>query len=314
MPGSEPEKRKLTFYDLPKEIRLQILGETDLVIPIGKFWWTDSYSVDYSSSRFFLRNTKDSRCIACTAPKISWPLSCENHENKYCSDCMILLDAWYCPQTHAANLVRTEVWNEGCNCTSCRPLMERKCSCIKFPTNLFPVSKLVRAEAYEVLFMQTRFSLRCRTSRKLRWLKSLPSDVLKHIRKLDLVLSDVETRPSRWFKQRTPRKLSRKWAELVNFIANHLDVSKLSLCFTFLTVPAMCSDADKKKTLLYMRKPLSQLRQVKQFFMFIDGSYPWANELEAGVEKAVKGREYDSLKTGKIVNGSRYTIPGTAGT
>ena len=90
MSAAVPLKQKTHFYDLPKEIRLQILGEANLTVSSGKFWWTKVFHVNFKNSQHYLQFTKDAACIDCTASTISWPLLCENHEDRYCDDCMIL--------------------------------------------------------------------------------------------------------------------------------------------------------------------------------------------------------------------------------
>ena len=216
--------------------------------------------------------------------------------------------AWFCPNTYIANLMRKETWGETCHCTSCMLPNDRPCTCIKIPTGLFLTSHLLAAEAAEVLFGTNVFKLKCSISKQRKWLKSLNPSTLKLFRKLDLVISCHETCPDEWIDEdndNAPKRLVRKWDELIDFITQNLDLPKLRLNIVFSTYGHYCTEDDMQRTIGFIQKPLGQLRDTRQFQMIVDRQYDWADQAEVEVEKAVKGKDYNLLLAGKIPNSLR---------
>ncbi|KAI9884435.1 MAG: hypothetical protein M1823_003789 [Watsoniomyces obsoletus] len=182
---------------------------------------------------------------------------------------------------------------EDCCCPLRRAAFARHCACYQVPTALFRINHAIGREARYIFYSSNRFTFDGDMRETLTWFQRLPEDALKALRRIDF---SFETRQLviEWEKER-----EEPWRELIEFIGEHLELSKL-----WLSIDAG-HDGDEGWDQEYdlpeyyerMIDPLRTLKGLAKFHVFL--VYP-ESDYETIAEKAVMGSDYDSAADGKI--------------
>ena len=191
-------------------------------------------------------------------------------------------------------------------------------SAIWVPYTLFRVSKKMRDEALEVLFLENRVRLDCTFSQGLRWLKSVPRESLNSTRKLDIHLR-FEQSLEEFMAKRKTEQCCKAFEDLITFVAAHCRKERLFL--SLITGDCLLTDgwmiADFASVVVHGNHYAVwtlMADSVKRHlcpglarFQVFDAM---KSRLETGVEKFVMGEEYDSAALSKIPQSLRdFTFP-----
>jgi hypothetical protein len=258
------------FFDLPQEVRYQILEYTDLVTPLCEVEWNPK-------TKFKLRFSRAS-CFNWERCRDSRP--CDPSLFPACQ----FRDCW-----HNGPRQFREI---GCFCRRYHAAFSSTCRCWCVPTYLFLVCKRLREDAQEVFFSRNRFVVtsserfptmpilstppRLEVSLFLR--EALPSHTLGLLRFLEIVFP-----PFDHDYLRTGSSAHKDWLQTILYIRDRLNLPSLTLRVYFADVMFEPQDSEFRKLITveqgkavfqsYARtlRPLSKLREkgLDRFFVHL---------------------------------------------
>ena len=260
----------LSWSSLPKELRLDILGRTDLV---DYFFLDQTY---YLSTRRHGFEIYDGEL--------------QPRGRQCCYNCTPTLATCTCSAVHAG--------------------ASNSCTCPRVPAAIISVSKDMSADATEIFFSRNLFIFSGDFAANTffmqhRWEHNITAK--SYIRMLDLEISLEQ----RWYMQDPNSSTANDWATLVANVASLLYLPKLWLSIDArgsLSDLVHLDDCDWRTTLPALFGPLykhlSGQRRPEKFHVFLR----WDTEEEGKVEKAIMGREYDSVAEGKLMPQERQPV------
>lgn len=174
---------------------------------------------------------------------------------------------------------------------------------LRFPAALFRVSKCIKDEALNVLFSQNRLCLCCTFERDLQWLMTIPKDLLEKVRKLDLVIHKSEVLFWKYDKS-SEHDILPHFKNLVQFIAMNFELSVLFLSLDgqherreSVVTQGVLANASAIFWLQLCSLGKTHLRPTLKRFH----AYCMINsDMEQGLEKRVMGSSFNSFEFGKI--------------
>jgi len=303
------------FFDLPQELRLKILGYTDLVTPLCEVEWNpeSNFYLHYSTWR-------------CGGPSIGGFPECSPDLHRACQ----FRNCW-----------QYEPSNVGCFCRRYHAAFSSKCRCWSPPTSLFLVCKQLSVDAQAVFFARNRFIIvpsggcthpakstptRLEVSIFLR--DVVPSNALHFLKFLEVVF------PPFYDDYLCPHEPAyQDWLQTIEYVRERLDLPMLTLRIYMADyilhgelVADFRSTMTKEQGMailkMYARTlgPLSKLREKGLSRFFADLAYPFAHtrfglrnptsvlerstELRQRIERLVMGDDYDGtlLETKELGN------------
>ncbi len=182
---------------------------------------------------------------------------------------------------------------EDCCCPPRRAAFSRRCVCFQNPTPLFRVNRAIAREARHIFYSSNRFTFDGDLNATLAWFQQLPEDALKALRLVDFALA------SRQIVREWEDQWDKPWRALIDFIRDHLDLSKLWLSIDGSQDADEGWDEDYNLPPYYEHviDPLKSLTGLAKFHVFL----PYTeSDYEPIAEKAVMGPDYDSAADGKV--------------
>ena len=254
------------WKNLPNEVRLQILMETDLV--------RRKHPVKvYNPMKVYIPNNKikieDGRLVT------SSPLCC-----------------WQCTEALTT-----------CFCSPYNAAFSDTCVCSPVPTAIFQVSKLFNHDATGVFFSKNIFRFSGNFSATTQFLAGLPNRAVQSMRVIELHLDFEQIY---WGLSAPGSRFTREWYDLIALLRDRLLLSKVWLSVlaidsqTEYDLVSLNDNGDHDYSWLHttsfqLLKPLKELKGLKKFHV----SLCWSTDSQALAEKAVMGPEYDSIAEGK---------------
>ncbi|KAF1824813.1 uncharacterized protein K489DRAFT_142132 [Dissoconium aciculare CBS 342.82] len=188
-----PNNNSITFVDLPAEIRLLILGYTDLVAPENEIEWS-------SYRGWYIRRGSGGNNEA---------FCCLVHLHPIAEDKSDTSDDAHLPaykkDNYTRQYCREKLGGRGCFCKSRHTVYSSysESSCWAPPTPLFLVNSIVRRDALKVFFSRNRIVVWPSESLDHAWERRhsrshissflsevVPKDALRHLRYLEVVFSE----------------------------------------------------------------------------------------------------------------------------
>ena len=292
------------FFDLPQELRRQILEYTDLITPLCEVEWNpeDGFYVRYSTWR-------------CGGIGDCYP-----HLRHACQ----FRNCW-------------EYSNSGCFCRRSHAAFSSQCHCWSPPTSLFLVCRTLLADAQAIFFMKNRFvitpskwcihpaestPIRLEVSNFLT--DVVPCSALSHLRFLEVVLPLLKEDYLLLYEP-----AYQEWLRTIDYVRGQLCLSSLTMR-VYIGYGGFLDRAGPSKERavtvwdIYARTlgPISKLSGLKRFFVHIalpfasrqlehqrrreksESLEQWLRALEQKYEWLVMGSEYDSTS---ILNGKPET-------
>ena len=253
-------------------------------------------------------------------------------------DLQLVPEYGYICRTNGPNNVpepAREGWRALNPCELCigvhRPCYERmrwecslafQCWCWRFPLELFLVCREFHREAIRLFYSRNHIYIHPPGSGQWPWkgidkcssfFKRLPVEAVPHLRSLQVVTDYFLS----WLKPGT--RSAHDWAESINILVRHADVSRLSLTIdgsrSLGDFDSYCENPREQDERGWERdqrivNPLVRLNGLKNFFvhlaypMYSPGAEIIRKNQERILEKRVMGEHYDSVERGK------YLVPG----
>ena len=172
-----------------------------------------------------------------------------------------------------------------------------------FPDHLLSADGEVGSDAKAVLLGQNRILLDGEMPVSLAFLESMDSDMLKHIRRLDIWFSEPQV--SEWKDDDAAN--AEGWRQLASFVADKLNLAELDLALDAgQAYETYRERGEKENDLPEARAAYEDI--VKVLVNVLGGRKPkrfevyWAvfHDHEAVAEKAVMGENYDTAALGKV--------------
>ncbi|CAH0028460.1 unnamed protein product [Clonostachys rhizophaga] len=260
------------FFDLPREIRLQILWHTNTG-PSSDFL-ADAHTNRVLNGKF------DHRYPLADLHPLT-----KNAVRLCCLDCSFTKSHCLCPSKHAS-------YNPSCRCQV-------------LPLELFLTSRQMYLDASEIFYSQNPFHFQGPFTKTLSVLENMPVRLLKRLRRITFDLDSQKIFLWNHFNYYS------QWRKLIRFLGKYCNPSNLLISITTTDHPATAmgfgSEEDREDIMRHIYNVyVYVVRAVKKWLPGLQDFHLFFSiylKLEAVLEKFIMGPEYDSS------HGNRYPKP-----
>ncbi|KAF2737673.1 hypothetical protein EJ04DRAFT_574410 [Polyplosphaeria fusca] len=343
----QEHQRGFRFADLPKELRLQILEKTDLVSAKPIQWHPKkSEKKPHKCNCLATLGGEIWEETGCVCDLAKWPdylLTFEEYNEEYNDN----FYSWLPTANTCCGRCKPDDEFHVCFCPQGKFGFSTTCRCRASRHSLFSVSRQVRQDTIQTYYSRNKivvtpygapnlrreqyynfrpprdYSSYPRTELS-RYLSSLPSGALSHIRWLEWVVPLFKAVVSPrfpgllgpvWYDHHfTNNRLGRDtnatawfdYLDTVDLMQHAMNTSNLTLTIDFTTIshdPSLSTIRSDQRHFFYVLAPIRKLK-LKDCFIYVRNGF-WENtasderRMEKELESFVMGPDYDSKKRGK---------------